>query len=81
MARIEDLNVSILEMSYEEAFELVKRLRESRRTKKDTRVFVRRSSSPGTKMKTTKAPKEPKDFASLLTAEQKAALLKELTGG
>lgn len=75
MAKIDSLNESISSMEFQEAFNLVKVLRESRRTKKTTRVSVRRSSS-----KTT-TPKKPKDLVSLLTPEQKELLIKELTGG
>lgn len=77
MATIENLNVSILKLPYEEAFALVKRLRESRRTKKVTRVVIKNTNATPRVAK----PKNPKDFAALLTSEQKAALLKLLTNG
>ena len=74
MATIDDLNISISNMVYEEAFALVKRLRESRRIKKGKFSKPRASSSPRT-------PKKPKDLLTMLTPEQKAILLETLEGG
>ena len=75
MATLQNLNVSILSMKPEEAFALVKRLRESRRIQKNIKVIVKRDSAVSRVSK----PKTPKDFASALSAEQKAMLLKLLT--
>ena len=74
MATISDLNISLLSMNNEEAFALIKRLRESRRIKK-----IKRTSAKS-KSKTISARK-PKNILGQLTTEQKQKLLFELTGG
>jgi len=77
MAQIDDLNVSISSMNPEEAFALVKSLRESRRIKKKV-TKPRGSTSSGA------SRAKPKDPLANLTQEQKAVLItmleKELNG-
>ena len=73
MAKIDDLNVSISRMVYEEAFALVKRLRESRRIQKKA-VKTRKAS-------VSRVAKRPKDLLTMLTPEEKAILLATLGGG
>lgn len=75
MATIENLNISITSMKHEEAFALVKQLRESRRTPKNIKFVVKRETT--TKPRVAKATK-PKDLATLLSPEQRAALKKLL---
>jgi len=77
MATIDSLNISILKMPFEQAFNLIKSLRDSRRIKKTTKLFVSRTpkKGKGTKAKTKTNP------IDLLTTEQKAKLFAELTGG
>ena len=78
MATIRSLNKSISEMSGEEAFELVRALRMSRRIRKTTTKVVRASSPKSPRKKI--APKKPIDILNALTPEQKKKLL-EMVGG
>ena len=70
MATINDLNISITNLSHEAQQLLIKQLRESRRIPKKKRVVVGRKATS----------KKPKDLISSLTNEQKKQLLKLLEG-
>ena len=70
MATINDLNISITNLSYEAQQLLIKQLRESRRIPKKKRVVIGRKATP----------KKSKDLISSLTNEQKKQLLTLLEG-
>ncbi len=78
MATIDNLRVSILNMSEEDGFALIRRIRDSRRTPPPVPKKAKKAS-------TAKKQAKPKKTADQLVDEmspaQKAALLKQLTGG
>ena len=75
MATIHDLRKSISKMDDSEAFDLIKKRRANRRVAKaSNKVAVKKAVAK----RKAKAKASPKSLLSMLTPEQKAALISEL---
>ena len=76
MATINSLNVSITQMTFEKALELISNIRKSRKISKKI-VKEKKEAKASTEPKVKKASKDP--FANL-TNDQKLALIKRFGG-
>jgi len=76
MATIDSLKPSITQLPHEEAFELIKNLRTSRRTSKKS--LTKSVKTKGSKKRSSKL--SPLQLFSMLDDSMKQQLLQELTG-